>query len=124
MPAWFDALNKDFRYQLTALGAPANLFVAAEIKGNTFRIAGGRPGMKVSWQVTGVRQDAYAEQHRVRVEEDKPAAERGTYLHPEAFGQPKEKGVNHARHSASTPQPEGETSKETLALKRTATSRQ
>lgn len=94
MPAWFDALNKDFRYQLTALGAPGpDLYVAEEIKGNRFKIAGGRAGMKVSWQVTGVRRDAYAEAHRVPVEEDKPAKERGTYLNPEAFGQPKQKGV-------------------------------
>ena len=124
LPSYFEALNREFRYQLTALGAPANLYVAEKIKGNTFRIAGGKPDMEVSWQVTGVRQDAYAEKHRIPVEEEKPAQERGTYLNPEAFGQPAKKGVNHARHSASTPQTEGETRKETLALKRTATGRQ
>ena len=75
---WFDALNKDFRYQLTAVGSPGpNLYVAEEIKNNSFKIAGGKPGMKVSWQVTGVRQDTYANANRVQVEEDKPAEERG-----------------------------------------------
>jgi len=122
MPAYFEALNRDFRYQLTAIGAPANLYVAAEIKGNTFRIAGGRPGMKVSWQVTGVRQDAWANANRPKIEKGKPGKERGTYLHPEAFGQPKEKGVIHARHSAARQLPSAETSKETTAAKRTAPS--
>jgi len=37
--------------------------------------------------VTGIRQDAWANQNRVTVEEDKSEKERGTYLHPEAFGQ-------------------------------------
>ncbi len=125
LPAYFAALNREFRYQLTAVGAPGpNLHVAAEIEGNTFKVAGGRPGMKVSWQVTGIRQDAYAEKHRIQVEEEKMGEERGTYLHPEAFGQPKEKGVTHARHSASRPQPKEETSKETTAAKRVITGQQ
>lgn len=42
--------------------------------------------VKVSWQVTGVRQDAYAKAHPLVVEQDKPVAERGYYLHPELFG--------------------------------------
>ena len=49
--------------------------------------------MKVSWQVTGTRQDAYANAHRIPVEEAKPANERGLYLCPELFGQPAEKRV-------------------------------
>lgn len=92
LPEWFEALNKDFRYQLTAIGAPApNLHIAEEIGQNHFRIAGGVSGLKVSWQVTGIRHDAYADAHRIRVEEDKPAELRGSYLHPEEQGQPGEK---------------------------------
>lgn len=87
MPSYFEALNKDFRYQLTPIGAPGpNLYVAQEIVGNRFKIAGGTPGMKVSWQVTGVRHDAYAKAYRSPVEVEKPAAEQGTYLHPELYG--------------------------------------
>jgi hypothetical protein len=87
MPDYFQALNSDFRYQLTAIGAPGpNLYIAEEISGNRFKIAGGKTGSKVSWQVTGIRQDAYAVAHRIKVEEDKPAQERGHYLHPELFG--------------------------------------
>jgi trimeric autotransporter adhesin len=86
LPDWFEALNQEFRYQLTSIGAPGpNLYVAAEISGNRFRIAGGKPGSKVSWQVTGVRHDAFAEAYRIPVEEKKSSEERGTYLHPELF---------------------------------------
>jgi len=94
LPTWFEALNRDFRYQLTAIGAPSpNLYIAVEVTGNRFQIAGGRPGAKVSWQVTGVRHDAYAEAHRLPVEEDKADEDRGYYLQPEAHGQPKEKSL-------------------------------
>jgi hypothetical protein len=87
LPAWFEALNKDFRYQLTAIGAPApGLYIAKEVQDNRFSIAGGAPGMKVSWQVTGIRHDPYAEMHRIPVEEDKPADARGTYIFPEGYG--------------------------------------
>lgn len=95
MPGWFNALNQDFRYQLTAMGAPGpNLYIAEEISGNSFKIAGGTAGMKVSWQVTGIRHDAYANAHRIPVEQNKPAEERGTYIHPELFGQPASKGLD------------------------------
>ena len=36
LPAWFSALNCDFRYQLTALGGPApNLHIAREVEAGT-----------------------------------------------------------------------------------------
>ncbi len=94
LPEWFEALNKEFHYQLTAIGAPGpDLYIAEEVTDNKFKIAGGKPGSKVSWQLTGVRQDAYANAHRIQVEEDKVGTERGTYLHPEVFGQPSTKNV-------------------------------
>ncbi len=104
LPEWFEALNRDFRYQLTAIGAPApTLYVAQEISGNRFKIAGGKPGGRVSWQVTGIRQDAYAKAHPMRVEEDKPAADRGYYLSPEVFGQPAEKAIGALRRPLPVP---------------------
>ncbi len=89
LPDYFEVLNRDFRYQLTAIGAPGpNLYIASEIEGNSFRIAGGVPGSKVSWQVTGVRQDRYAEENRIAVEVQKEGYEVGRYAHPEAYGLP------------------------------------
>jgi trimeric autotransporter adhesin len=95
LPDWFEALNRDFRYQLTAIGAPGpNLYIAEEVSGNRFKIAGGKPGAKVSWQITGVRHDAWAEAHRIPLEVEKKGAEQGHYLHPEEFGKdPKEYGI-------------------------------
>ncbi len=103
LPDYFQALNREFRYQLTAVGQPGpSLFVATEIEANQFQIAGGAPGMKVSWQVTGVRQDPWAEQNRIPVEVEKSAQEKGRYLHAEAWGiEDRHKSMNHA---SETPQ--------------------
>ena len=77
----------DVRYQLTPIGRPGpNLHISEEMRGNSFKIGGGESGMNVSWQVTGIRNDAYARMSRIQVEEDKPIDEQGLYLSPEAFG--------------------------------------
>ncbi len=102
LPNWFEALNKDFRYQLTAIGAPGpNLYIAQKVTSNQFTIAGGTAGMEVSWQVTGIRQDKWANANRIQVEIDKDAADRGKYLHPTAYGQPEEKGVDWKHREAT-----------------------
>lgn len=89
LPHYFEALNRNYRYQLTAIGASApGLYIAEEISGNRFKIAGGKPNMKVSWQVTGIRKDPFAENNRIIVEEDKPQIEKGKYLHPEVYNKP------------------------------------
>ena len=97
LPDYFNALNKDFRYQLTVIGTFAQAIVAEEIKGNRFTIKTNEPNVKVSWQVTGVRNDAFARKNRIQVEEEKPEIERGYYLHPDAFKQPEEKSIQWAR---------------------------
>jgi hypothetical protein len=94
MPAWFDAVNHDFRYQLTAIGAPGpNLHIARGLVKNAFRIAGGKPGTKVSWQLTGIRKDPWARKNPMTVEEKKSGRERGRFLDPALYGQPKEKAI-------------------------------
>jgi hypothetical protein len=76
LPAWFEALNKEYRYQLTAIGEPApDLHIAKEVSENRFTIAGGKHGMKVSWQVTGIRKDEWAEANRLEVEVEKKAVD-------------------------------------------------
>ena len=93
MPEYFVALNRDFRYQLTVIGQFAQAIVAEEIRNNSFVIRTDKPNVKVSWQITGIRQDAYANENRIPVEEDKPTDERGLYLYPKGFNQPAEKSV-------------------------------
>jgi len=86
LPDYFEALNRDFRYQLTTIGSFARAMVADKIKKNQFLIKTDSPNVEVSWQVTGIRQDAFANANRIPVAEDKKDHEKGMYLHPEAFG--------------------------------------
>jgi hypothetical protein len=100
LPNWFEVLNSDFRYQLTVIGQFAQAIVAREIQNGEFSIRTSAPNVKVSWQVTGVRQDAYAKAHPLVVEEQKDARLRGFYIHPELYGAPAEKQIEWARHPA------------------------
>ncbi len=87
MPEWFTALNRDFRYQLTVIGQFAQAIVSEKLDGNRFSIKTDKPKVEVSWQVTGIRQDAYANAHRIAVEVDKDPKQVGLYIDPAAFGQ-------------------------------------
>ncbi len=101
LPDWFERLNKDFRYQLTSLGQTTRvLYVKSKVKGNAFSIGGGSAGQEVSWQITGTRQDAWANAHRVVVEETKPKGQKGKYLHPREQAQPASKGIGYAQQQA------------------------
>jgi hypothetical protein len=71
LPAWFEALNKNFQYQLTPVGKFAPLYIANAVGNNRFTIAGGDPAMEVCWQVTGVRNDTYVQEHPTVLEEEK-----------------------------------------------------
>jgi hypothetical protein len=104
MPDWFEALNRDFRYQLTVIGQFSQAYVSSELANHEFSIKSDKPNVKISWQVTGVRQDAWANAHRIPVEVDK-AEERGYYMHPELFGAPEERGIAAHRHPASMKPP-------------------
>ena len=102
LPEYFDALNMEFSYQLTCIGGFANVFIAEKIYNNQFKISGGSPGLEVSWMVTGIRKDAYANMNRIRVEENKEADEVGKYLHPKAFGLPEEMGISYEEQQEFT----------------------
>jgi hypothetical protein len=104
MPSWFEALNTDFRYQLTVIGQFAQAMVAAEIANRSFIIKTSKPGVKVSWQVTGIRQDAWANAHRIPVEVDKEPRDQGHYIHPELFGHAGEPNIAETRHPRPQPQ--------------------
>ena len=122
LPEYFEALNQDFRYQLTAIGKPGpNLYIAKKIEGNRFKISGGKPNAEVSWQVTGVRHDAYADAHRIQVEVEKPPQEQGRYLHPELFGAPAEQAIGYHAPPATKPSAQNETA-HASSLKKTGAS--
>jgi hypothetical protein len=99
LPDWFEALNRDFRYQLTVMGQFAQAIVADKVANHHFTIRTDKPSVEVSWQVTGVRQDAFANAHRLQVEVEKAPADRGHYLHPELYGAPKTSRISHRSSS-------------------------
>jgi hypothetical protein len=103
LPDYFDALNHDYRYQLTVLGQFAQAIVSRKIAGNTFEIRTDKPDVEVSWQVTGNRQDAYAKEHPIMVEEFKPAEQKGLYLYPAGFGAGEEKTIGYPSRPATAP---------------------
>lgn len=93
LPDYFETLNRDFRYQLTVIGTFAQAIIKEKVEGNRFVIQTSEPNVEVSWQVTGIRQDAYANKNRIPNAVEKADKDKGKYLHPEAFGQPKEKQI-------------------------------
>ncbi|MEN8224497.1 MAG: hypothetical protein ABFS05_03975 [Bacteroidota bacterium] len=93
LPSYFNAVNVDFRYQLTVIGEFAQAIVKEEISGNSFTIQTDKPDVKVSWQVTGVRNDAWAQENRIKTEVNKPAHEKGLYMHPELYGKSSDMGL-------------------------------
>ncbi len=102
LPRYFQALNRSFRYQLTIVGTRGwNARVIKEIAHNRFTIQSDRPRVKVSWLVTGIRHDRYANAHRIQVVLPKAKNDQGKYLHPELYGKSKSKAIGY--REAPTP---------------------
>jgi hypothetical protein len=93
LPDYFEALNRDFCYQLTVLGQLAQAVVDEEINNNRFSIRTDKPDVKVSWQVTGIRQDAWANANRTEADVEKPDDQRGKYLSAAEHDQPASAGL-------------------------------
>ena len=93
LPAYFQTLNIDYRYQLTTIGQQAQAWIESQIQNNSFTIKTDKPNVEVSWQVTGIRNDPYAKAHPMIVEKEKETYARGKYIHPELYGQPKEDAI-------------------------------
>jgi hypothetical protein len=105
LPTYFETLNIDYRYQLTVIGQFAQAIVLEKIHNNRFVIKTDKPNVEVSWQVTGIRNDAYVRAHPMVAEMEKEPKDRGKYLMPELFGQPPEKGIGYrAPHASSLPE--------------------
>jgi hypothetical protein len=95
LPKWFQALNRDFRYQLTVIDKAhwtARAAVWEKIHDDRFTIRTDQGNVQISWQVTGVRHDPYANAHRIRVIVPKEGSAQGKYLHPQLYGQRQSKG--------------------------------
>ncbi|MCX6245777.1 MAG: hypothetical protein NTU98_13870 [Bacteroidetes bacterium] len=96
LPDYFEAINKDFRYQLTVIGVFAQAIVSREVSNNAFEISTSLPNVKVSWEVKGVRNDAHMRQNPFVAEQEKSASQKGKYIDPSAYNQPESKRVSFA----------------------------
>ena len=110
LPAYFETINKDFRYQLTVIGTFAQAIVKQEVQNNQFVVQTNQPGIKVSWQITGVRNDKVMQQHPFVAESLKEATEKGSYLNPDAYGKAASAtamrpGLINGQRPADVPQP-------------------
>lgn len=104
LPDYFMALNKDYRYQLTVMGSFAQAIIKEKVSNNKFVIQTNQPNVEVSWQVTGIRQDKYAEKYRIPNTVEKAPEDKGYYIYPELYGQPASKQVGSSRLIEAKPQ--------------------
>ena len=95
LPSYFQSENIEYRYQLTVIGTFAQAIVAKEISNNQFVVKTDKPNVKVSWMVTGVRNDVWAQNRRIVPEVDKRGSEKGKYLHPEYYGKGNESRIGY-----------------------------
>jgi len=107
LPRYFEAINRDLRYQLTVIVNFAQATVAAKVQNNQFTIRTDQPGVEVSWQVTGIRNDAHAKAHPFVAERPKKNEEIGTRFYPEDFNLPADRGVRIRRGTPETIRPDG-----------------
>jgi hypothetical protein len=103
LPDYFEAINKDFRYQLTVIGGTfAQAIVSKEVNNNKFEIATNQPNVKVSWEVKGVRNDAHMRKFPFVAVEEKSATQKGQYIDPAAYGQIESKRVSYSNVAGSS----------------------
>jgi hypothetical protein len=103
LPDYFHLININFSYNLTPIGAPANLYILTEVnEEGKFKVAGGNPGQKISWYVYAERNDPYFQQNPEKKEVviEKEGDRKGKYFMPELYGQPDSKGYDSKKSNA------------------------
>ncbi|MDX2284520.1 MAG: hypothetical protein NW241_10170 [Bacteroidia bacterium] len=107
LPAYFEAINTEFSYQLTSIGSPQQPWVAREIGGNTFEIAGAA-GARVSWTVMARRNDRYIQTYPLQAESAKAPEHQGKYVRPELYGRPAAQGIFYLDPEAGARKPDAQ----------------
>jgi hypothetical protein len=98
LPPYFESINRDFRYQLTVIDGSDEFVLAKvvrKIQNNQFVIRTSKPFVEVSWRVEAVRNDLWVQRYGFQTEQEKEDEIKGRYLHPELYGQPKERGIHY-----------------------------
>ena len=106
LPAYFESINRDFRYQLTVIDDSDDFTLAKvvrEIQNNQFVIRTSKPFVKVSWEVKAIRNDRWVQEYGYQTVQEKEDEIKGKYLNPELYGQLKERGI-HYRPEPERPQ--------------------
>ncbi|WP_406335900.1 hypothetical protein [Streptomyces sp. NBC_00203] len=99
LPAYVHVLNADVSYHLTVVGDVGTASVTEPLQDNRFGLRTDRPGAAVCWLLFGVRQDRWAQAHRIQVEEDKSDEARDRYLHPHLFEEGARPAYAHPEHT-------------------------
>ncbi|MBA7714361.1 hypothetical protein ES703_123383 [subsurface metagenome] len=96
LPSYFDALNHPNGREiiLTPINGWSPLYLDGKIKDNKFTVKTtkeGNPEQEFSWVILAVRNDAFARQNPIVVEEEKGTGtatsyKKGEYIHAKAFG--------------------------------------
>ena len=104
IPFALAGINKDFRYQLTVIGTFAQAIIGEKISGNKFTIKTSIPNVEVSWQVTGVRHDAFSNSHPMVPVVEKESYNKGKYLNPADYGKPETTMIGYEVSKPAKPQ--------------------
>lgn len=80
LPDYVEKINTDFRYQLTVIGDFAQAIIYKEISSNQFVIKTDKPNIKVSWLVTGKRNDDVMRSKPFQAIREKSGDEKGKLL--------------------------------------------
>src|SRR5207244_577002 len=96
LPHYFEEINRSPEYVLTVIDGSDDFVLAKvsrEIQDNRFQIRTSKPGISVSWEVKGVRNDRWVQMYGAPVEVPKPESQRGTYQRPELYAKPESMGT-------------------------------
>ncbi|MDF1695388.1 MAG: hypothetical protein P1U56_06135 [Saprospiraceae bacterium] len=94
LPNYFNALNIDYRYQLTVIGSFAQAIIWKKVENNQFVIKTDQPNVEVSWQVTGIRNDTFAKDNRIQNEVNKQGKDKGRLMYDPNRNKPYSEHMN------------------------------
>ncbi|MFT5858492.1 MAG: hypothetical protein ACI865_000580 [Flavobacteriaceae bacterium] len=107
LPDYYDEINKNPSYNLTAIGGFSQLYIKEEISDGKFIIGGGTSGLKVSWTVYSERNDPYLRNYPENraVELEKREGQKGKYFMPQLYDQPADKKIFPSENKLKAVQP-------------------
>ncbi len=81
LPDYFETINIDVTYHLTVIGSFAQAIVGQKVHNNSFVIRTSEPGVEVSWQLMGRRNDKKMQEQPYRSVVEKVGDEKGRLMY-------------------------------------------